>query len=56
MDPLLTDLEGHFPFHYVEPLLLTKVEVERRATREEVGVLHDEDAAGGFTGGDLEED
>ena len=55
VDPLLAYLKDHFAFHYVEPFLLTQVQVEGRATWEEVRVLHDEQAAGGFTGGHLEE-
>jgi hypothetical protein len=56
MDPLLAYLEDHFPFHYIEPFLLIQVQVEGRATWQEVGVLYDEQAAGGFTGGHLEKD
>jgi hypothetical protein len=56
VDPLLAYLEDRFAFHHVEPFLLAQVEVEGRATWKEVGVLDDEQAAGGFAGGHLEED
>jgi hypothetical protein len=55
MNPLLAYLEGHFAFHHVEPFLLIQVQVKRRPAWEEMGVLHDEQAARGFGGGYLEE-
>jgi hypothetical protein len=55
MNPLLAHLESHLPFHHIEPFLLIQVQVEGRPTWEEVGVLHDEESAVGFTGGHLEQ-
>ncbi len=55
VDSLLADLEDHFSFHHVEPFLLAQVQMEGWATRKEVRVLYDEQAAGGFTGGHLKE-
>jgi hypothetical protein len=55
LDPLVAHLEGHFSFHHVEPFFLIQVEMQRRSTRKEMGVLHNEEAAGGFTGRHLEE-
>ncbi len=55
VDPLLAYLESHFAIHHVEPFLLIQVQVQGRPTWEEVRVLHDEQAAGGFIGRHLEE-
>jgi len=55
LDSLLAYLEGHFPLHRVEPFFLVQVQMQRRSTWKEMGVFHDEEAAGGFTGGHLKE-
>ena len=56
VQPLLANLKRHFPFHDVEPFLLIQVQVQRRATRQEMLVLDDEESASRLTGGDFEEE
>jgi hypothetical protein len=53
---LVADLKRDFTLQHIEPLFLIEMQMERGATVGEVGVLHDEEAARGVIGGDLEKD
>ncbi len=55
LQPLLAHLKNQLPIHHVEPFLLMQVEVQRRSARQQMCVLHHEEAAGGFAGWHFEE-
>jgi hypothetical protein len=50
VQPLLAQLKGHLSLHHVEPFVLIQVQVQGRAARPQMRVLHNEQPAAGFIG------
>jgi hypothetical protein len=56
LNTFFPNLKENFALHYVEPLFLIVMEVQRRSARNEVGVLEEEKVPASLLRGDFERD